>query len=65
VADVGRDAVVDAQSACHAGQFERAVERLAPFFNLTPAERQAWIVMLPVLQQDENRPTWQKAGVRR
>jgi hypothetical protein len=65
VEDVGRDRVVFAHQHFHAGRYAEGVAVLDPVLHLRPAERQAWLRLLPALQAYEFSPTWQKAGVRR
>jgi hypothetical protein len=63
--DVGLGRVETAARHFVFKQMAEGVAVLAGPLQLTEAERQAWIRMLPVLQQDEQRPIWQRAGVRR
>jgi hypothetical protein len=65
VADLGRDRVVFAHQHFHAGRWAAGVAVLDQGLHLRPAEREAWLRLLPALQAYEFSPTWQKAGVRR
>jgi len=64
--DVGCSTIQEVQRfAILQKDYTKAVAVLSGHLRLTEAEQQAWRQMLPILQADEERPTWQKAGVRR
>jgi hypothetical protein len=64
--DVGCQRLQDAQRRILIDHdYAAGVDLLTADLRLNLQERQAWITMLPILHADEERPSWQKAGVQR
>jgi hypothetical protein len=63
--DLGSAALYAFRVTLANGDFTRAVNVLSTKLHLTEGERVAWTRELPLLMLDENRPSWQKAGVQR